>query len=66
MFAGSAFAEVAFTDLAFAGTPILPIQIIWGGAGTYKGELDYKYDEEDDEEMIIMALAHQLIEMRVI
>lgn len=41
-------------------------QVVWGGAGTYKGELDYKYDEEDDEEMIIMALAHQLIEMRVI
>ena len=41
-------------------------QVVWGGAGTYKGELDYKYDEEDDEEMIIMALAHQFIEMRVI
>jgi len=44
-------------------------QIIWGGAGTYKGEfgpVDDEYNEEDDEEMIIMALAHQLIEMRVI
>ena len=44
-------------------------QIIYGGAGTYKGNLKVEIkedDEEDDEEMIIMALAHQLIEMRVI
>lgn len=42
---------------------------LYGGAGTYKGKLKEEpeqYDEEDDEEMIIMALAHQLIEMRVI
>ena len=44
-------------------------QIIYGGAGTYKGNLKEEikeYNEEDDEEMIIMALTHQLIEMRVI
>jgi hypothetical protein len=45
---------------------------LYGGAGTYKGAFNSitkepeQYDEEDDEEMIIMALAHQLIEMRVI
>ena len=44
-------------------------QIIYGGAGTYKGNLKEEikeYNEEDDEEMIIMALTHQLIEMRAI
>ena len=42
-------------------------KIIWGGARPWeKKVLSIKDFEEDDEEFIIMALAHQIIRMRVI
>lgn len=59
------------TGWTFTSPPAPPIAptILYGAAGKFKGEFIQeieKYNEDDDEEIIIMGLIHKFIEMRVI
>ncbi len=64
MFGYAPFTAFSFTEIEIT-IPTAPVKILYGGARPYNVEIE-EYNEDDDEEFIIMALVHQLIEMRVI